>query len=41
MGKNEMTSFVFMWEALDGSRRWEAVKKEQVGGLRGCAANVE
>lgn len=33
MGKNEMTSFVFMWEALDGSRRWEAVKKEQVNGF--------
>lgn len=28
MGKNEMTSFVFMWEALDGSRRWEAVKTD-------------
>lgn len=28
-----MTSFVFMWEAPDGSRRWEAIRESQINGF--------
>ena len=33
MARSEMTSYVFMWEGPDGSRRWEAVKKNQTQGF--------
>lgn len=31
--KDEMTSFVFMWECPNGERKWEAIQKGQTGGF--------
>lgn len=31
--KDEMTSYVFLWEGPDGERKWEAVNEKQVNGF--------